>query len=239
MKLLFVFVHGAMHSASCFDKKLIPIFRKNNYKTITFDLPGCGDDNTDIDKINLELYVNYTINIINENINENEKVVLVGHSLGGLTISKVADIIPDKIERLIYIAAIIPENNKKLFDNIKIDQSVFEIDIDNKYLKIKEEKIKNMFYNNCNSDDVEFAKKILRPQPIKPANEIVLLSENFNKIPKIYISTLSDNMVTLDQQKNYIKINKFMKTINIDSDHSPFFSNPEKLYDIIINHDKY
>lgn len=144
-----------MHSASCFDKKLIPIFRKNNYKTITFDLPGCGDDNTDIDKINLELYVNYTINIINENINENEKVVLVGHSLGGLTISKVADIIPDKIERLIYIAAIIPENNKKL----------------------------------------------LRPQPIKPVNEIVLLSENFNKIPKLYISTLSDNMVTLDQQK--------------------------------------
>jgi pimeloyl-ACP methyl ester carboxylesterase len=50
-----------------------------------------------------------------ENLNE---VMLVGHSYGGLVIGGVAEKVPERIRRLVYLDAYIPQDNKSAFDII-------------------------------------------------------------------------------------------------------------------------
>ena len=50
-----------------------------------------------------------------ENLNE---VMLVGHSYGGLVIGGVAEKVPERIRRLLYLDAYIPQDNKSAFDII-------------------------------------------------------------------------------------------------------------------------
>ena len=51
--------------------------------------------------------------IENEDINN---VILVGHSYGGIVITGIADRMPEKIDRLIYVDSVVPENGKALYD---------------------------------------------------------------------------------------------------------------------------
>ncbi len=60
---------------------------------ITPDLPGHGKDTTPANEISMEDYVNHLLNIIDK---QSEKVVLVGHSFNGITISRVAELRPKK-----------------------------------------------------------------------------------------------------------------------------------------------
>jgi pimeloyl-ACP methyl ester carboxylesterase len=53
-----------------------------------------------------------------ENLNE---VMLVGHSYGGLVIGGVAEKVPERIMRLAYIDAYIPQDDKSAFESRKED----------------------------------------------------------------------------------------------------------------------
>jgi pimeloyl-ACP methyl ester carboxylesterase len=44
--------------------------------------------------------------------------MLVGHSYGGLVIGGVAEKVPERIRRLVYLDAYIPQDNKSAFDII-------------------------------------------------------------------------------------------------------------------------
>jgi pimeloyl-ACP methyl ester carboxylesterase len=45
---------------------------------------------------------------------ELSNVVLVGHSYGGMVISGVADVLPDRISRLVYVEAFVPESGESV-----------------------------------------------------------------------------------------------------------------------------
>src|SRR3546814_852132 len=47
-----------------------------------------------------------------------EHVVLVGHSLGGMVVSGVAERTPEKLARLVYVDAFLPEHGESAFDQM-------------------------------------------------------------------------------------------------------------------------
>ena len=66
--------------------------------------------------IGLDTHVLDIIQVLEyENLNE---VMLVGHSYGGLVIGGVAEKVPERIRRLVYLDAYIPRDNKSAFDII-------------------------------------------------------------------------------------------------------------------------
>ena len=69
------------------------------HTVITPDLAGHGSDKTPAGDITMETYVNQLLAILD---NQQEKVVLVGHSFNGITMSRVAELRPKKIDRLVY-----------------------------------------------------------------------------------------------------------------------------------------
>src|SRR5919198_547665 len=50
-----------------------------------------------------------------------ERFVLVGHSMGGLTISEIAGRVPDRIEHLVYVSCMVPPEGESAIDALPED----------------------------------------------------------------------------------------------------------------------
>ncbi|CAO3638422.1 unnamed protein product [Cunninghamella blakesleeana] len=230
---VFVFIHGACHGKWCFDKKLIPLFEKNHYKTITFDLPGSGDDvDTPFEEVNLKNYTQATLSVIKERTDEKDKIILVAHSLGGMTATLVADCIPERIHYVVYITAFYLPNGEKILDIGRND--LFYITDDGKYINMKPEDVKYGLYDDCDDDDIEFVKSKLRDQSITPLLEASESNGAVKKLNKCYIETTQDNSVPpAVQQKMYT--NNIDHVVKMNTSHSPFFSKPNELFNILVS----
>ena len=98
----FVLVHGAW----CWEK-VTPLLAAMGHEAHTLDLPGLGNDPAPVSGITLDSYVNAVKDVI---LSVNEPVVLVGHSMGGLIITQTAELVPDRVQALGYLAAFSPGN---------------------------------------------------------------------------------------------------------------------------------
>ncbi|MFZ8423175.1 alpha/beta hydrolase, partial [Staphylococcus aureus] len=78
---------------------------------IVVNLPAHGVDNTYGVGVGLNDYVKTVTDAINK---VKGKVILIGHSMAGMVISQVAENIPNKIDKLIYVSAFLPKNGETL-----------------------------------------------------------------------------------------------------------------------------
>ena len=112
----FVLVHGSSHGGWCW-KKVTPLLSEGGHEVYTPTLTGLGERSHLVSRdIGLDAHILDIIQVLEyENLNE---VMLVGHSYGGLVIGGVAEKVPERIRRLVYLDAYIPQDNKSAFDII-------------------------------------------------------------------------------------------------------------------------
>ena len=102
----FVLIHGAFGGGWNWDPVRGPLERAG-HAVITPDLPGQGDDQTPLSEITLDSYCSRVLEVLDR---ETEPVALVGHSLGGISISQAAEYRPERIKVLVYVAAFLLPN---------------------------------------------------------------------------------------------------------------------------------
>ncbi|MCK4860953.1 MAG: alpha/beta fold hydrolase, partial [Rhodobacteraceae bacterium] len=105
-RVRYILVHGSCHGAWCW-RDVLPSLEN----AVAIDLPSHGEDTTPIPDVTLDLYVDAVITEINKHP---EPVVLVGHSAAGVTIASVAERVPERISRLIYLCAYAPKDGDAL-----------------------------------------------------------------------------------------------------------------------------
>ena len=105
----YVLVHGAWAEESAWG--MVRNDLAKNANVIVVNLPAHGTDPTDGAGIGLSDYVKTVTGAIRE---QTGKVILVGHSMAGAIISQVAENLPDKVEKLIYVAAYLPKTGESL-----------------------------------------------------------------------------------------------------------------------------
>jgi pimeloyl-ACP methyl ester carboxylesterase len=108
----FLLVHGAFHGAWCWRKTVAELERRG-HRAKAIDLPGQGEDRTPLKEVTLDTMVD---RIIAEMADLPGKVVLVGHSLGGIPISVTGEKSPDRIKALVYLSAFLPRDGEALLD---------------------------------------------------------------------------------------------------------------------------
>lgn len=211
--------------------------RNKGHKVLTPDLPGLGDDNTAIEAITLSKYVDSIITVAKA---QYEKIILVGHSMAGVVISSVAEQIPDKIDKLIFLCAIMPTNGQSLIDirnqYLAIDKASIQLEFSNDFLSCTpaSESIEEVFYHYSSDEDIAYAKSLLKPQAtIVLHTPVVLTKQNYGKIPRIYIECTDDNAIPIGLQREMLSKQPVARVYSLDTDHSPFFSTPELLNDIL------
>jgi pimeloyl-ACP methyl ester carboxylesterase len=105
-----VIVHGAWGGG--WDWKHVDdLLTADGYKVYRPTLTGQGEhSNLASTNIDLDTHIQDIVNVIVwEDLHD---VVLVGHSYGGMVITGVADRVPDRIRRLVYVDALLPNDGE-------------------------------------------------------------------------------------------------------------------------------
>ncbi|MBM3610435.1 MAG: alpha/beta fold hydrolase [Alphaproteobacteria bacterium] len=229
----YLLVHGAWHGSWCW-KSLILCLERLGHTVLAPDLPGHYKNPSDFKNITLKSYVDYIQNIV---IELPDPVILVGHSMAGVVISQVAENMPEKVHRLVYVSGFIPENGGSLLDEekkaatptvakaITINESEASISLPLHDTKT----VSNLFYGNCSDETIKYSLSHLQKQPLLPFIGTVSISDQgFGRVPKLYIECLRDNAIIInDQRRMHSRV--ACDIITLDTDHSPFFSATDEL----------
>ncbi|PKU65979.1 methylesterase 3-like [Dendrobium catenatum] len=107
--LKIILVHGGGHGAWCWYK-VVAILRSQGYSVTAVDLAACGSDPRRMpeDVSTFDEYAQPLMDLM-ASVSEGEKVVLVGHSFGGLSLAKAMDAFPEKIAAAVFVTAIMPD----------------------------------------------------------------------------------------------------------------------------------
>lgn len=111
-KPVFVIVHGAWGGSWAF-KKVDSLLTEQGCIVYRPSLTGQGERvHLATEAINLKTHINDVVNtILFEDLHD---VILVGHSYGGMVITGVADSLPGRIKKLVYLDAFVPENGENV-----------------------------------------------------------------------------------------------------------------------------
>ena len=232
----YVLVHGSGHGAWCWQR-VVPLLEAKGHHVVALDLPGNGHDKTLLGDVTLETYAGHVCGVLDS---LDGPVVLVGHSLGGISISRAAELRPGKVAVLVYLTALLlqdgatftpgtstkPEEVKGALET----RTSWNISDDLTYVTYKEELAKHRFYNDCSDEDVAWAKSMLVPQPVGPlVSPLRITEENYGRVSRVYVECTLDNAVTPEMAQEMYNALPCKEVIQMETGHSPFLSAPEEL----------
>jgi pimeloyl-ACP methyl ester carboxylesterase len=227
----FVLIHGGWHGAWCWDR-VAPLLEQDGHEVVRFDLPGHGEDRTPAAEVTLEGYTDRVVEALDT---LPEPVVLVGHSLGGTAISQAAERRPEKIEKLVYLCALLLPSGKSAIEASQEDGgSVIlknaEVEADLGRIVLSEAGLREALYHDSPEEDFERARRLISPQPLAPLGTPVEVTEgNFGSVRRTYVHTTEDRVVSpAAQEKMYAEL-PCEKVVSMATGHLPFFAAPEEL----------
>ncbi|WP_407154036.1 alpha/beta fold hydrolase [Bradyrhizobium sp. STM 3557] len=113
----YVLVHGAWHTGAQFAPVAAHL-RQAGHTVFTPTIAGNRSD--DVKTTGLAEAIQSILDYLVENSLSN--VILLGHSYGGMVITGVADRIPERLRRLIYWVAFVPNDGEALVDMVPPDR---------------------------------------------------------------------------------------------------------------------
>jgi len=221
-KPVFVIVHGAWGGSWAF-RKVDSLMTEKSCVVYRPCLTGQGERvHLASAAVNLTTHIQDVVNTIL--FEELRDIILVGHSYGGMVISGVADRVPERIRKLIYLDAMVPndgENVMGLMDPkgeglTKMIQGDYVVPV---WIKPDQKPPRDV------------------PHPLKTFTEpIVLRNENAKKIPATYILTVDpgkkaegDNFAfsaTRARERGW-------KVLEMRADHNPQWSAADELVELL------
>lgn len=233
----FILVHGSWHSAWNWHK-VIPILEAQGHTAIAIDLPGMGRDKTPINEVTLQMSVDKLCKFIDE---ADDKVILVGHSKNGIVISQAAEYRSHKIEKLVFLAAYLVPNGKTQAEYSTQDTAGILKPYVTRYAQwgshtLQTAIYKEGLYHDCDDDITELAKLLLSHESVATGiTPLQLSEEKYGSVRRFYIECTEDRAVTpYIQQKMYTETT-CEKVYRMSTSHSPFFSRPKELCEILLD----
>ena len=231
----YVLVHSAWLGAWQWQQ-VAKTLETAGHTVITPDLAGHGSDKTPVSDITMETYVNQLLAILD---GQPEKVVLVGHSFNGITVSRVAELRPKKIDRLVYLTAFLLPNGASFYDAVKgvPDSKAVEhffLSEDQTEAFVKVEEMQDTFAHDIPAEAFNQAIAYIVPEPAAPLGyKLEVTDAVFGKIPKYYIECTDDRAIPISAQRSTYE-GKVEKVFTLNSSHTPNFSQPDKLAAILL-----
>ncbi|KAL2335794.1 hypothetical protein Fmac_010240 [Flemingia macrophylla] len=245
----FVLIHGEGFGAWCWYKT-VALLEEAGLLPVALDLTGSGIDLTDTNSVTTLAEYSKPLTIYLESLPEDEKVILVGHSIGGACISYALEHYPQKISKAIFLCATMVSDGQRPFDVFAdelgsaerfMQESKFLIHGNGKEkpptgFMFEKEQMKGLYFNQSLAKDVALAMVSMRHSPLGPVMEKLSLSaEKYGNGRRFYIQTLDDHALSPDAQEKLVRENPPEGVFKIKgSDHCPFFSKPQSLHKLLV-----
>ncbi len=232
----YVLVHGAWQAPYAWryvQQRLV----QQGQRVIVVELPGHGADTTPPATLTLDAYRDKVVAAI---IAQPDNVILVGHSMGGMVVTEVAEKIPARIRKLVYIGAFLPANGQSLLALAATDSTsqlgaALVPSADQLTLGIKPNLLVPVFIQDGDAAAQKLVTDNYRAEPAIPfTNPVTLTATNFGQVDKYYVHTAQDQAVGLRLQKRMVKAAGITKTYTLNSSHCPFLAVPDQVSDVLL-----
>ncbi|KAI8589644.1 Alpha/beta hydrolase fold-1 [Geranomyces variabilis] len=226
-----LFVHGAWHSAGCWDA-VRGILAARNISSHATANSSAGND----PRFLTDMYAD------SENVTRtladlsSREVVLVGHSYGGCIITD-AGAAAANVKRVVYLAAFVPCADQSLmtFSREEIQQAqelFFEMNQEAGYCSVKPEFVIPTFYADVEPKLAHAAAAGVKLQALAAFGQPVRAVAHTHK-PATYIIATNDQCIAVEKQRRWAGAAGITDLVEIPTGHSPFYSHPELLADVL------
>lgn len=223
----FLLIHGASHGAWCW-RDVIPALEARGHQATAIDLPGHGDDPADIEQTTLRDFGQAIIDALTE------PKVVVGHSMGGYSITQAAEIDPTCIQRLVYLCAYTPwpgfslsqmrmqADEQPLVPLIRLSDTRLSFTFDTSGGA-------DEFYHDCPPGTLDYALPRLCAESTAASNTAIDLTDRSQTLPRSYIICTEDRAIPPAFQR--VMAGRFAPEdrYEMNTSHSPFFAAPDDL----------
>lgn len=234
----YVLVHGAWHTGAELEPTAAPI-RAAGHTVHTPTILGNrpGDKKT----VGLAEAITSIVDYLREH--DLKDVILVGHSYGGMVITGVADQAPERIRRLVYWNAFVPNNGESLNDMIPPHYvALFE--------QIEKERgdgsvvapfpiWREAFMNDADAALADRAYGLLNPHPAKTFKDKIQLKTNpaEMQIAKSYINCTEDTSLphSMPWHPRLSEKLGLFRLVQMPGSHESCFTNPVRLAQAIMD----
>lgn len=125
----YVLIPGACHGAWCFDD-LAAALRKGGHRVLAYTLTGVAERaHLAHAGVNLDTHIADVVNAVKVDTDD-DRLVLVGHSYGGMVITGVADRIPQRVDALVYLDALVPHDGESCWHLVNDEERNWYLDVD-------------------------------------------------------------------------------------------------------------
>jgi pimeloyl-ACP methyl ester carboxylesterase len=236
-RLPVVLVHGAWSEAGAWDRVAAEL-RARGHAVTAVNLPGHGRDETPLKGLSLAAY---TARVL-EALPAGGRALLVGHSMAGMVISQVAEQAPERVAKLVYVAAYLPRDGESLYQ-LSMQDSGSKVgrwwrqDDPKAYspATIAREGLIEVFCADCSPADQRYLIESHRAEAVPPlATPVKLSAERFGRVPRAYVHTRDDATVTLAlQQRMLAAAGGASPVVTLATSHMPMLTQPKALADAI------
>jgi pimeloyl-ACP methyl ester carboxylesterase len=223
-------LHGGFHASWCWDG-MVPFV---NAAVVAIDLPGRDGDPADVDRITAQDWTNSAVEQIEEL--GTKRVILVAHSLGGVTALNAAKVLGDRLSHLVMVAALAPAEGQTAADVI-VDGSPMRaadlFDSTGAFVPPPIEVTRMMLANDLPPAAGDRIAQRLHSEPRRPLLDPFSYC-GFPDVPITYVRTARDNGVTWDKQERMIShLPKPPRVLVLEAGHNVMVSQPQALAGIV------
>ncbi len=234
----YILVHGAWHGGWCWEE-IVPRLQALGHDVRAPDLPGMGADAASGHVATLDEWAMFVAGMARA---ADESAILVGHSRGGIVISRAAELAPEAVARLVYLAAVMPlpgQTMGALFDNTTEPRTPYTagsitVSDDGRTSRWHERGTAiPAFYGTTSPEQAAAAFDRLTPEPMSMRDApMPLTTERYGSVARTYIHCERDESVPPGLQRAMVAAQP-CATVSLDTDHSPFYSAPGALAKIL------
>lgn len=229
-----VLIHGASGTKRDWDLVLPSLSRPN----LAINLPGREGIPGDLDTLTVS---DFAASVVQDmDAAGIDRAVIVGHSLAGLTIVTMAELIPERIERMVFVNCVVPPDGKGNFDLVGpiVKKMVNKYGVADDGRSLHPDAILEYYCGGMSEEQIEFVLGCNVKDAGKPLHQPVSLSGLMkHPIPGTWIIGTRDLVVTPEIQRIGIealrKCGCPMEIVEIDAGHLANVSHASELAQIL------
>jgi len=219
--ITFLLVHGAWHGGWCWQR-VVDILVKRGHTVHAPTLSGVGErSHLSSERINLSTHV---LDIVNEvKWKDLDKIVLCGHSYGGMVITGAVERIHERVASIVYLDAFVPQNGQSLNDIAGVARP------DGMVAPITAEQF------NVNAADRAWVNAKMTPQSGACFSERLAVTGVLNEVPrKAYVKARVGSSPHFTANYDRLSKDGSWQTYEVDCGHDVMIDKPQELADILL-----
>lgn len=227
----YVLVHGGGHGGWCYQP-VAKILRAHGHEVYTPTLTGLGErEHLLSPAVDLNMHITDVVKVLQ--FEDLQRVILVGHSYGGMVITGVADRAPGRIANIVYLDAAYPQNGQSLVDVagpiILASRNTGQV-VNGMELVLFPGQDPLGFYGVTDSEQIAWMKPKLTPHPFKCFEQKLLLDNEavLRQIPiSIFVTNVQKGTLTPEMREG-AKMISGGRFFEIDTGHDLMISAPQE-----------